>query len=473
MNADGSRQTNLTNNQSPNPLGDVFPAWSPDGRRIAFQSDRDGEFEIYVINADGSNLTRLTGNPAKDVFPAWSPDGSHIAFVSDRDGNAEIYVMNADSPEPTPIPPPPTPTAKPATAIAISAGDGYTCALTTAGGVKCWGENYEGQLGDGTATGRLAPVDASGLTSGVTAISAGSNHTCALTAAGGVKCWGARGTASSESWTPVDVSGLTSGVTAISAGVLHTCALTTAGGVKCWGSNVAADGTARTYGQLGDGTQSDRSTPVDVTGLTSGVTAISAGRQHTCALTAAGGVKCWGGNIYGQVGDGTDAGRLTPVDVTGLTSGVTAISAGLLHTCALTTAGGVKCWGYNGDGHLGDGTRDSRLTPVDVTGLTSGVTAISAGSVHTCALTVAGAVKCWGFNVNGRLGDGTETGRLTPVDVSGLTTGVTAISAGREHTCALTAGGGVKCWGNNENGALGDGTTRRRLTPVSVVGFPN
>lgn len=330
---------------------------------------------------------------------------------------------------------------------AIAAGGYHTCALTTNGGVKCWGYNYAGQLGDGTTIPRNVPMDVVGLSSGVQAIAAGYLHTCAVTTGGGVKCWGWNGLGqlgdgtTTDRTTPVDVVGLSSGVKAVVAGYYHTYALTTGGGVKCWGRNE--------YGQLGNGTTTSSSAPVDVTGLSSGVMAIAAGKYHTCALTTGGGVKCWGWNVLGQLGDGTTTNKNTPVDVSNLSSGVVSITAGGGHTCALTTGGGVKCWGGNGYGQLGDGTTTNRTTPVDVAELGSGVTAITAGEAHTCVLTANGGVKCWGWNKLGQLGDGTTTHRTAPVDVSGLGSGVTSIAAGYYHTCAVVPGGGVRCWGAN------------------------
>lgn len=353
--------------------------------------------------------------------------------------------------------------------LQVAAGSGHTCVLTTGGGVKCWGANNRGQLGDGTTTARTTAVDVSGLSSEVSAITAGSSHTCALTEAGGVKCWGRNvdgrlgdGT-TTDRWTAVDVIGLSSGVVAIAAGHFHTCALTNRGGAKCWGYN--------SRGQLGDGSTTDRLTAIDVNGLNSGVSAIVASQIHTCAITVGGGVKCWGGNSFGALGDGTTADRLTPVDTIGLSSGISAIATGLTHTCALPTDGRVKCWGSNSFGQLGDGTTANRLTPLDVSGLSNRTSAIAADQAHTCALTTLGGVKCWGANFEGQLGDGTTMDRFAPVDASGLTSGVSAIEAGWYHTCALSTDGGVKCWGDNLFGQLGDGSLPYRSTAWDVIGL--
>lgn len=357
-----------------------------------------------------------------------------------------------------------------ATASDVAAGFEHTCAVTSEGGVKCWGRNMHGRLGDGTAVQRHVPVDVVGLSNGVTQVTAGYAHTCALTSDGAVKCWGYNGYGqlgdgtTTERRTPVDVVGLSSGVAKIVAGRYHTCAVTGGGGVKCWGLNV--------NGQLGDGATADHHTPVDVVGLSSGVTEIGAGNEHTCALTSGGDVKCWGGNWAGQLGDGTTTDHYTPVEVVGLNGGVNAIASGQYHNCVLVSGGGLKCWGMNGAGQLGDGTRVAHFTPVDVIGLDSSVTKVVAGYYHTCALTSGGGVVCWGRNTYGQLGDGTTTDRYTPVGVSGLGSGMAKISAGgHTHTCALTSGGALKCWGLNAGGQLGDGTTTDRLTPVDVVGF--
>ena len=186
---------------------------------------------------------------------------------------------------------------------------------------------------------------------------------------------------------------------------------------------------------------------VPAVGTAATATAISAGERHTCAVTSDGAMRCWGWNPFGGLGDGTTTDRLTPVTVVGLEGTVVAEATGAYHSCAVTSSGAVQCWGGNQYGQLGDGTTTQRLTPVAVSGLGSGVVAVAAGFYHTCALTTVGAVQCWGANFTGRLGDGTTTQRLTPVQVSGLTSGVVAIAAGVHHTCAVTAAGAIAVLG--------------------------
>jgi alpha-tubulin suppressor-like RCC1 family protein len=402
----------------------------------------------------------------------------------------------------------------------IAAGATHTCALTTFGGVKCWGDGNVGRLGNGATSDQSTPVDvlATGggtALSGVTQIAAGVSHTCALTTSGGVTCWGLGGggqlgngaTPGTQS-TPVDVvatgqgqGGIAlSGVTQIAAGGAHTCALTTSGGVKCWGLGSS--------GQLGNSaTPATQTTPVDVVatggsgGTLSGVTQITAGSTHTCALTTSGGVKCWGLGSSGQLGNGaTPATQTTPVDVcvTATTPGtcdgtplrgISQIAAGATHTCALTTSGGVTCWGYGGYGQLGTGATHPQSTPVDVCVTVTtpgtcdgtplrGISQIAAGGYHTCALTTSGGVKCWGYGADGQLGNGaTPPDQRIPVDVvatgqgpgGAALSGISQIAAGGNHTCALTTSGGVTCWGYGDFGQLGNGAGSRQSTPVDVL----
>ena len=353
------------------------------------------------------------------------------------------------------------------TAIGAGRGDnpgaGHTCALDSAGGVWCWGENIFGELGDGTTDDRAMPVHVTGLQEPAKAIAVGGHHTCVLTGGGGVKCWGVNvrgqlgdGSGSENSAVPVDVSGLQSGVSAIATGAGHVCALADAGAVRCWG-------------MFGGGATDDVMLPVAIQGLSSGVRALAGGTSHTCVITAAGGVRCWGSGDWGQLGDAKTLTqaipiRDRPVDVVGLSGGVKAIAAGDAHTCALTDAGAVECWGAN----LANSTRDNAGAPVAVAGLGSGVASIATSYWHTCAVMGGGTVRCWGNNDYGQLGDGTRSERFAPVQVGRLSARITAVAAGGYHTCALTSVGGVLCWGSNATGQLGDGTTTDRSRPVEV-----
>lgn len=248
--------------------------------------------------------------------------------------------------------------------------------------------------------------------------------------------------------------------TTISARGDITCALTAGGAVRCWGRNDA--------GQLGSGVLEDSSVPVEVVGLSSGVVAVSAG----CAILFDGSVKCWGANSWGELGNNSTIDSHVPVDVVGMASGARAVSVGGTHACVVTATGGVECWGSNGWGEIGDGSHVGTIVPVGVVGLSHGVQAVSAGSGHTCAVVGAGAVKCWGGNHKGQLGnDWISAEKFTPVDVVRLSSGIFAISAGLMHTCAVTAAGMVKCWGRDQGGLLDDGTPDNIGVPFDVAGI--
>jgi alpha-tubulin suppressor-like RCC1 family protein len=235
------------------------------------------------------------------------------------------------------------------------------------------------------------------------------------------------------------------------------------GEVWCWGSN--------SKGQLGDGTTTNRLKPVKVRGLSTNVVDIALGSLHTCALTSAGRVECWGSNGSGQLGDGTKVDRLEPVEVWKL-KGVTSITAGFAHTCARTSGAIIKCWGLNLYGQLGDGTTESRSLAAAVRGLAEGALHVAARELHTCAVTLVNrAAMCWGRNRFGQLGDGTTLDRVKPRHVITLRKEVTAITLGANHTCALKDDRIAKCWGSNSSGQLGDGTKTNQLIPVTVLGF--
>ena len=355
-------------------------------------------------------------------------------------------------------------------ATAIGAGAKHTCAVLSGGTVKCWGYNSYGQLGNGTTTSSRTPVQVSGITN-ANAISAGDGHTCALLSDHTVKCWGnnsvgqlGNGTTTLHP-TPVQVSGITT-ATAISAGGNVSCALLSNGTIKCWGYN--------SYGQLGNGTTTSSLTPVQVADITT-ATAISAGVSHTCAVLSGGTIKCWGYNSNGQLGNSTTTSSQTPVQVVNITT-ATAISVGSYHSCAVLSDGTAKCWGYNNYGQLGNHSKTSVSIPVSVvgvggSGILSGVTAISAENYDSCALLSSGETDCWGWNEYGQLGNGTTSDSSVRVQASGITN-ASAISVGNGHTCALLSDGTAKCWGHNSDGQLGDSTTTNRTTPVSVVGLP-
>ena len=351
-------------------------------------------------------------------------------------------------------------------AIAVSAGANHTCAVTSAGAVKCWGYNQYGQLGNGLTSNSSAPVQVTGLTSGVVSVEAGGFHSCALLANGTVKCWGLNGAgqlgaglAATSSYTPVDVVGVTSGQQ-ISVGNAHACVIEAGNVLKCWGDNG--------YGRLGNGTNVNARSPLAVTGLPSGALQVSAGHSHTCAISGTQVAYCWGRNDNRQVGDGTSTGRLSPVPVLNMPSPASRIYASREHSCSISAAGALYCWGYSNYGRV-DGTTAIRPSAVLVHGLTTGVKAAALGYHHTCFVTTQGAVKCYGSGSGGKLGNGSGANQTAPVTVLGLESGVTALTSEDSHTCAIDSNGGLRCWGSNTQGQLGDGSTTEKYSPVAVI----
>ena len=391
----------------------------------------------------------------------------------------------------------------------IMGGYWHTAAMAADGNLLVmWGWNYNGQLGDGTTTERHSPVQVlgeggAGFLSDMTAIEGGGWHSVALKTDGTVRTWGSNyhgqlgdGT-TTDRHTPVQVlgeggAGFLSDMTAIVAGANHTVTLKSDGTVWAWGWNY--------HGQLGDGTWLNTSTtPVQVhgegdVGFLEDIIGAAVGSHHTVALKSDGTVWAWGYNSDGQLGDGTTTERHTPVQVhgegdVGFLSDIVAIRGGDYHTVALKSDGTVWAWGRNQYGQLGNGTTVSSSTPVQLGGGTrlfsqahgegdvdflNEITAIAVGSYHTIALKTDGTVWVCGLNDNGQLGNGTTTDEHTPVQVHGegdvgFLSDIIAIEGGSRHTVALKSDSTVVwTWGDNEHGQLGDGTTTDRTTPVQV-----
>jgi alpha-tubulin suppressor-like RCC1 family protein len=398
---------------------------------------------------------------------------------------------------------------------ALVAGEAHACALDGRGAVTCWGNDTVGQLGAGAPAASRGPTSPSGLADQVVrGLAAGGNHTCALVQ-DAVFCWGGNGAgqlglgSTNDVATPMPLPSLEN-ATALVAGSQHTCALRSDGSVWCWGGNSG--------GQLGEGTTSSLGLPVPVVGHLR-ATSVAAGGDFTCALEEDGRLWCWGDDRRGQLSRGTTLFAASPaeigdlVDVRLLAPGgahvctspgpeglvrcfgdnqagqlgmgdaldralpaptkiplsAEALTAGALHTCAITNGatGTVLCWGRGSDGQLGHGALLDARVPVTVRETTPAV-AVVAGGAHTCDLHADASVSCWGRGTRGQLGDGLSVSRPTPGPIVGLA--AREIALGDEHTCALTASSELLCWGRGSEGELGLGTPADAPAPVQVPG---
>ena len=465
----------------------------------------DGQFAVSIA-AGKSHTCALLNSGA---IACWGDNGfGSLGNQSFMDSWSPMTVFNSDG-----------------RFVSVAAGGFTTCAIDVASDLWCWGSNSFGQVGvNSTETSFSTPqlVHGQDGAHSFVSVEVGANHVCAVSDIGTTWCWGANASSqrgdggSSVARVPTQTSSLGTSITArqVSSGDLHTCAMLNTAHVKCWGSN--------TSGRLGDGTTTLRSAPTSVVNLTS-ATAISAGASHTCAIS--GGVSyCWGSNNNGRLGIDSTTASHVPTQVL-LPTGVHTreISAGAAHTCVLLDTADVMCWGDNQSGQLGDGGIDEQYVPTMVAQLRTGpgissdssseethesvrittsfdsvdrtghrmlvygtdeflnghntvvdlghfgpVQHIATGSHHSCVVIAGGYVKCWGTNDDGAIGDGSNDVRPLPVDVVGL--GVTArkVAVGAGHSCVVLSDGALQCWGNNESGQVGDGTVLSRRVPTAV-----
>ena len=362
----------------------------------------------------------------------------------------------------------------------LAAGGSHTCVRLSDGTVRCWGINVHGELGDGTTTNRMIPTLVSALRD-ATDVSVGGGcgdlngtlhcfgHTCARTMDHGVLCWGENffgqlgdGT-TIDRQTPTAVSGSINAVE-LALGATGTCARLDDSSLYCWGASPPEAPFGLVGGMLTPQFGANvASSPAPV--AIGSIVQVARGAYHVCTVTVRDDVKCWGSNDYGQLGDGTTIRR--DASVAPILTGAVQVAVGTVHSCARMTDGTVQCWGQSR--LYDDAGAAVRNTPHPVAGL-SGIVELVAQNQQTCARSQDGFVWCWGDNTWGELGDGTMLARSAPTRVPNLAT-VASIAMGTRHTCALLQDSSVWCWGDNSYGQLGDGTLERRTAPVRVVGL--
>ena len=368
--------------------------------------------------------------------------------------------------------------------LPITLGEYNTCVGGYGVRLECWGLNKEGQVGDGTIEKvRLYPtrIPLGNVFSPLSQIVLGYNHACIIDNNNNLKCWGTNqfgqlgdGTNTNRNTpTTISLGSDLSFATKIMLGYGHTCSIDSLDNLKCWGWNHK--------GQLGDGTNTQQTTPTTISlGMGSVyATEVAIGYDYTCIIDSLHRVNCWGGNEYGQLGDGTTSSRLTPTLIPlGLdidNPSATKISAGDYHTCAVDTLDNLKCWGRNHKGQLGDGTDTQRNKPIIISlGMGNpSPNKIALGGSHTCAIDNSDKLKCWGWNRFGQLGDGTNTDHAiqTLISIGSDNTFVTSIALGRYHTCAMDNLENLMCWGYGNQGQIGDGQSVWSLTPKIILEF--
>jgi len=442
--------------------------------------DTLGRSSVYITNDAVEDLVKNSdtgGLASRILWTAPSSGTYYVKVIGDFDNSYTLTVTagattgaqrpiqtTVETPASAPTqttPPGISPTQSPSGALtfaSVSPGGNHTCGVTTDGAAYCWGYDFFGQLGNGSATDdQLKPVAVSGGLK-FTMVNASDSHTCGVTTGGAAYCWG-RGSegrlgngSTADQNTPAPVSG---GLTfaSVTAGINHSCGVTVTGSAYCWGNNSG--------GQLGTGASDNRPTPVAVLGGHRFAT-VAAGNFRTCGITTSGAVYCWGKLL--AFGNGFE--EPVSADIS-----LASISEYHDHTCGVTTSGAAHCWGNNWGGQLGNGTVDRTTTPVAVSGGLS-FSSVSVGKDLTCGVTTEGAAYCWGLG-DVRIGSDLIDQRGTPpqtrpVAVSGGLT-FDSVNAGNGHTCGVTTAGVAYCWGAGLSGRLGDGLEKNQTTPVAVA----
>ena len=472
--------------------------------RIAFSTSGGTPPLVYSVASGNGSINADTG-----AFKA-STTGTSTVRVTDALGFTSDSTVTTYRPN------------------AVAVGGSHACFLRVSDGkVKCWGRGDKGQLGTeavaslGDDASEMGPFLATiGLGTGVTAkaIAAGGNHSCAVTTAGAVKCWGdnasgqlgkgdiaganaAIGDAVSEmgDFLPVVSLGTSRTAQQLALGSSHSCvlALNSSSGLKearCWGANgygqVGIGDNSGAKASIGDGA-AEMGDSLQTVALGFEPIELASGEDHVCALSAAGEVKCWGRNHRGQLGIGSTSNSLGPAASVALGTGVKAIgiAAGAAHTCAVLDNGALKCWGENADGQLGRNSSaqaaigdagsemGDALSGIDLGG--GAADKVFAGRAHTCAIFQDRTMKCWGANASGQLGHGSTTpkglnagdvGASLPATSFGLNRYIVNGSSKSDFNCAVLDDGGVKCWGVNADGQLGRGDTANRGDGPSEMG---
>ncbi|MBI5537368.1 MAG: hypothetical protein HY898_31890 [Deltaproteobacteria bacterium] len=354
-------------------------------------------------------------------------------------------------------------------ALQVGLGDEHSCVTLSDKTVRCWGRGIDGELGNGAGQDQAKPqvVVETGTTAlgNAVRVQGGFLSTCVQISAGSLRCFGSNskgqlGDGLGVARKTADGGPTLTGVTEMSVGSQHVCAIAS-GSAWCWGYN--------NYRQVSPNAVSTVATP-EMVALTGNVTKAACGYQHSCAARDDGTVWCWGWNSQGQLGNNSNADSPTPVQAqqctpAGPLTGVQRIAAGARHTCAVKADKTVWCWGDGGYGQVGDGKKELHSCAVQTAGLNT-AEQIAAGNNHTCAVLSNNALYCWGYNAEGEVGNGTKIDVLLPAQVLD---NVVAVDLGDGHSCAARVDGSVDCWGINERGQLGDGTKTQSVTPKKVI----